>query len=174
MFKYNKNEIAISGYSNSGKTTLILKLMKQLSTDYSVGYIKHNAHYFEMDKEGKDTHEMWKSGANTVCINDKTHWSIQSRSPFEAVEQLGLFQRMDLVLLEGFKKTDITKIIIIDEKKQILRDMEQDLIKNYIAIVGSKSDIENLDYILPKFDRDDTTQICEFILTHFKCVGNNI
>ncbi|MDA9793096.1 molybdopterin-guanine dinucleotide biosynthesis protein MobB, partial [Bacteriovoracaceae bacterium] len=71
-YTYHPFEIAFCGLSNSGKTTLVSKLIKELSTDYNVGYLKHDAHGFEMDKTGKDTWHATNSGASVVVINDET------------------------------------------------------------------------------------------------------
>lgn len=44
-------ELALYGYSNSGKTTLLEKVLKNLGTRYDIGYIKNNAHSFQMDHD---------------------------------------------------------------------------------------------------------------------------
>lgn len=48
--------ISIVGHSGSGKTTLIERVIPKLKAKgYKVGTIKHDAHHFEIDHEGKDT-----------------------------------------------------------------------------------------------------------------------
>ena len=50
----------IASNSNVGKTTLIVGLVKELkSRGYRIATIKHDAHDFEIDQEGKDT---WSIG----------------------------------------------------------------------------------------------------------------
>ena len=46
--------LCFAGYSGVGKTTLLEGLIKRFKTeDIQVGYYKHDAHRFTMDKEGK-------------------------------------------------------------------------------------------------------------------------
>ena len=55
--------ISIVGASNSGKTTFLEKLIPELaSRGYRVGAVKHDAHGFEMDREGKDTWRLRGAG----------------------------------------------------------------------------------------------------------------
>ena len=49
---FNPMELAFCGFSGSGKTTLLTKLIQSFAHDYQVGYVKHDAHNFDMDKEG--------------------------------------------------------------------------------------------------------------------------
>jgi molybdopterin-guanine dinucleotide biosynthesis protein MobB len=61
--------VSIVGRTNSGKTTLIEKLIPELKKrGYKVGVIKHTKHQFEIDHPGKDTWRMTKAGADTVVI----------------------------------------------------------------------------------------------------------
>ena len=55
---------AISGYKNSGKTTLITKLIPELKQrGYRVAVIKHDGHDFEADVPGTDSYRHQKAGA---------------------------------------------------------------------------------------------------------------
>ena len=48
--------VSIVGTSGSGKTTLLVKVISELvSRGYRVATLKHDAHRFEIDKEGKDS-----------------------------------------------------------------------------------------------------------------------
>jgi len=62
--------ILIVGKSNSGKTTLIEKLVPELKRrGLKVGTIKHDVHGFELDQEGKDTWRHAQAGVDTVVIS---------------------------------------------------------------------------------------------------------
>lgn len=65
--------VSIVGRSNSGKTTLIEKIIPLLvKKGYRIATVKHCSHGFEMDKEGKDTWKHKKAGAKTiVAVSDK-------------------------------------------------------------------------------------------------------
>jgi molybdopterin-guanine dinucleotide biosynthesis protein len=71
---FHPYEFSFCGYSNSGKTTLITKLLEKYSAAYDVAYIKNDAHKYQMDKEGKDTWCARKAGARVVSINDKVYY----------------------------------------------------------------------------------------------------
>jgi molybdopterin-guanine dinucleotide biosynthesis protein MobB len=61
--------VSIVGRSNSGKTTLIEKLIIELRRrGYRVGTIKHNSHGFDIDHEGKDSWRHKKAGAQVTVI----------------------------------------------------------------------------------------------------------
>jgi uncharacterized protein YhaN len=64
--------VSIVGRSGSGKTTLIERIIPKLKAKgYKVGTIKHDAHHFEIDHNGKDTWRMANSGADVVAISSK-------------------------------------------------------------------------------------------------------
>src|SRR5689334_20561515 len=62
--------VCFVGASNSGKTTFLEKLIAELTRrGYRVGTVKHDAHGFEMDREGKDTWRHRQAGAATIAIS---------------------------------------------------------------------------------------------------------
>ena len=59
--------VAVVGKSDSGKTTLIEKLVPELiRLGLRVGTIKHDAHSFEIDHPGKDSWRHGQSGASRL------------------------------------------------------------------------------------------------------------
>jgi len=62
--------VSIVGKSDSGKTTLIEKLLPALTgRGYRVATVKHDVHGFEVDQEGKDSWRHKQAGAHTVVIS---------------------------------------------------------------------------------------------------------
>ena len=62
--------VSIVGKSDIGKTTLIEKLLPELTgRGYRVATVKHDVHGFEVDREGKDSWRHKKAGAHTVVIS---------------------------------------------------------------------------------------------------------
>ena len=62
--------VSIVGKSDSGKTTLLEKLVAAIrSRGYRVGTIKHDTHGFDIDHEGKDSWRHKKAGARTVVLS---------------------------------------------------------------------------------------------------------
>jgi len=116
--------ICIVGASNSGKTTYLEKLIPALTQrGYRVGVIKHDAHAFEMDHEGKDTWRHRRAGAQTIAISSPTQVaSIRTTDHELGLEEIvpRYFWQEDVVITEGFKRSTYPKIEIfrsaIEEK----------------------------------------------------------
>jgi len=104
--------ISVVGKSESGKTTLIEKLIPELKNrGYRIGTIKHAHHNFDMDKEGKDSWRHKAAGSETVVIVSPGKISIVKDEDFERLEHLEkYFDGMDLVITEGFKREKMPKI----------------------------------------------------------------
>jgi len=164
-------EIAISGYSGSGKTTLIMSLIDELSSKYKVGYVKHDAHRFEMDGKGKDTYRAVKAGASLVTIHNEEKWCDQGAGVRDiAATRISQLDN-DFVIIEGHKKSKCQKIIVLGEgetKEKILADYNSKDLENVLAFVGvdDKPNLENIN--LPYFNRDDIKGISNFILNLFE------
>ncbi|MCT4597851.1 MAG: molybdopterin-guanine dinucleotide biosynthesis protein B [Vallitalea sp.] len=108
--------IAISGISNSGKTTIMVEIIKQLKAKgYKIGTIKHDAHGFDMDYEGKDTYRHRQAGADGVIITSNGKYAMIQWSEQEVpVETLiSYHSHQDIILLEGFKYSSYKKIEIV-------------------------------------------------------------
>ena len=66
--------LSIVGKSNSGKTTLLEKLITELTgRGWRVATIKHNKHGFNIDHEGKDSYRHKKAGALTTVEIGRAH-----------------------------------------------------------------------------------------------------
>ncbi|WP_297598783.1 molybdopterin-guanine dinucleotide biosynthesis protein B [uncultured Cetobacterium sp.] len=118
LFSYKKSYppfIAISGVKNSGKTTLITKLLEKFNElEYKVGTIKHDGHDFQMDNLNSDTDRHIKSGAFGTLIFSKSQFMYLEKSPEDSLEKyLNFFKNYDFILLEGFKYISSPKIEII-------------------------------------------------------------
>lgn len=157
--------ISIVGKSDSGKTTLIEKLIPILKIrGYRVGTIKHDVHGFEMDREGKDTYRHFHSGADGVLISSPKKMAFIKRvesapSLDELVEHF--YSDMDIVLTEGFKRLDKPKIEIF--RSAVHSEPLCTAADNRIALA---SDVD-VKVDCPRFDIDDVESIADFIETRF-------
>jgi molybdopterin-guanine dinucleotide biosynthesis adapter protein len=108
--------VCIVGASDSGKTTFLEKLIPELvRRGYRIGTIKHDAHSFEMDREGKDTWRHRKAGAQTIAITspNQTATIYETNAEMDLEEAMErFFWREDLVLTEGYKRSQRPKIEI--------------------------------------------------------------
>lgn len=139
--KRNTSIIAICGVKNSGKTTLITKLVERLiKKDYKVATIKHDGHDFEPDVYGTDTYKHRSAGAfGTAIISKNKFMVIKNQQDTDENELINLFPEADLIILEGFKNSSYPKFEIIREGNSINPVSNKE---NLIAIL---SDIKNIE-----------------------------
>lgn len=102
---------AVCGYKNSGKTTLIEKLIPILNQKgYQVATIKHDGHDFEGDVKGTDTYRHQAAGAFGSCIFSDHRIMISRQCRNADVKMLSaFFPEADVILLEGFKNGEYPK-----------------------------------------------------------------
>jgi molybdopterin-guanine dinucleotide biosynthesis protein MobB len=99
------------GFSNSGKTTVIEKLLPLLVADgLTVGYLKHDAHWLDIDREGKDTARIFNAGASVVIANSPTEIFTRSNAGTIPVIDDSVFRTCDLVIVEGYKDAPWDKV----------------------------------------------------------------
>ena len=102
------------GPSGVGKTTLLEQLIARFArAGVRVAAIKHDAHEFEMDREGKDSFRLRRAGACAVAISSRTQAAFLV-SPPRPLPLAELVRRVpidvDLILVEGHKQSDAPKI----------------------------------------------------------------
>lgn len=158
-------EICICGHSGSGKTTLITKLIENVSKKMRVGYIKHDAHRFEMDKKGKDTQVAREAGAHQVSISSSEEFGFRSTPSEDRFFMKNLYIDCDVVFIEGYKKSLCNKIFIYSgtqEDDELLTTYLKEEDCSLLAIVGTvaKSPVEGITY----FQRDNVLEIEQFIM----------
>lgn len=106
--------ISFVAKSGTGKTTLLVQLIALLKgRGYRVGAIKHDAHRFEIDHQGKDSQRFTAAGADTMLITSATEIALVKRIPAPLPIESALddyFADVDIVLTEGFKLGHLPKI----------------------------------------------------------------
>jgi len=113
----NAAVIGVVGYHNTGKTTLICKLIERLTEEgYSVSTIKNiPKEGFSMDTEGSDTWRHGRSGAGLVVAStpEETSFLVGDGMPLdEIVRIMDCMMSSDLILVEGHKTEPIPKIVL--------------------------------------------------------------
>ena len=121
-----------------------------------------------MDPEGKDTDTAWKSGANAVFIVDTLHSAEIVSGPVDVIRQKTSLLNCDIVLIEGFKKALVDKIVVIDKDKKILEMSQNGVLDGVVAFVGQEKSSADLPKDVPYFHRDDVDCIVEFVLSRFQ------
>jgi molybdopterin-guanine dinucleotide biosynthesis protein B len=100
--------LGIAGWSGTGKTTLITKLIPLLAQrGIRVATLKHAHHAFDVDQPGKDSYEHRKAGACEVIVSSARRWvqmhEVGDGSEATLPQLLRRLSPCDLVLVEGFK-----------------------------------------------------------------------
>ena len=119
-FVYSQNQflypvIGFVAYSGTGKTTLIEKIIQELSRrSLAISAIKHTHHRFDVDRPGKDSYRHREAGAKEIMLVSDQRWVLMhelkdDREP-TIHEQLAKLTPCDLVIVEGFKHMAIPKI----------------------------------------------------------------
>lgn len=157
--------VSIVGKSDSGKTTLIEKLLPELTKrGYRIATVKHDTHGFEVDREGKDSWRHKKAGAYAVVISSPEKIALirdveRDLNLNEIREKF--IQDVDLVITEGYKKDVQPKIEIFRREKHDSLLCSQD--DNLIAVVTNKK----FDIDVPQFELDDIPGLADFIEDRF-------
>lgn len=109
---------AISGVKNSGKTTLITKLIKEFSkNNIKVAVIKHDGHDFSYDVPKTDTFACFEAGAYaTAVFSDNKYMVVKKEKQVSANQIKDFFPEADIILIEGMKNSVYPKIEVIRKK----------------------------------------------------------
>ena len=106
--------LAVSGVKNSGKTTLIQRLLPYLAeSGLRVAVIKHDGHRFEADPSDTDTGRYFAAGAYAAAIFDGEKYKRIERRRVEEKDLIAQFPEADLILLEGFKRSAWPKLEVV-------------------------------------------------------------
>ena len=160
--------------SNSGKTTLINKLIPELAKhNIRVSVIKHAHHKFDIDHPGKDSYDIREAGAVQTLVASGKRWALiteMQRTPnppdeanLNELTQLIDPNYADLILVEGFKTADIPKIEVhrpsLGMPILCLHDA------NIIAIASDS--MPNIKTELPLLDLNNIEEVANFIWHKF-------
>lgn len=161
--------VSIVGRSNTGKTTLIVKLIALLKArGIRVATIKHHPHDFDIDREGKDTFRHKEAGAviSMIVSPRKVAMVRDVERELTVREVVDLFvSDVDLVINEGHKRESLPKIEVYDTRKEppaCLSDPE------LLAVMSDAP----IDAPVPVFPRDDAEAAMKIIMESVLGKGN--
>lgn len=162
--------VSIVARSGTGKTTLLEKLITELKRrGYRVGVVKHDAHRFDIDREGKDSWRLTRAGADTMMITSPDKSAMVKRHPSNEEPTLEqtvarYFTDVDIVLTEGFKKSIMPKIEVHRHERSpelLCRGAGHD--PNLIAVASDTP----LELDVPLYDINNVQGLCELIVARF-------
>ncbi len=154
--------VAFTGPSNSGKTTLIIKLSTLLqSNGNKVCIIKHDPHDKAIfDKEGKDSYKFSQTGADVAVVSPtRTTILKKETSTIEAIAQT--FGEFDYLLVEGLKTIPLPRIAIfrneLNEKYFDMSDAiatDDTITTSQIPQTCEHLDLNNIEQIIEWIDKN--------------------
>jgi molybdopterin-guanine dinucleotide biosynthesis protein B len=159
--------IAFTGPSNSGKTTLILKVARKLINEHfkEVAIIKHDpSDKARFDVVGKDSYKFSDTGAEVIVTspNRTTYFSKRNKDLDEMVR---LFDKFDILLVEGLKSLPLPRI-------SVFRDSLDHDYFPYMDALAIDESINIADYDIPNnvdiLNLNDPDEVISWILKNAK------
>ncbi len=152
--------LSVVGRSDSGKTTLLEKLIPELKRrGYRVATVKHHVHPgFEIDQPGKDTWRHAQAGSDHVIIAapDKVA-SIRRVDREPTLDEIAAgITDVDIILTEGYKRAGKPKVEVVRS------DRSREPICTPDELLGLATDTQ-LDLDVPQFGLDDVAGLVDLI-----------
>ena len=159
--------VAFTGPSNSGKTTLILKIARKLIHEYSkeVAIIKHDPKdKARFDVEGKDSYKFADTGAE-VIVTSPNRTTYFSQRHNELDEMIRIFDKFDILLVEGLKNLPLPRI-------SVFRNSVDESYFNYMNALAVDDSVDIKNYTIPDgveiLDLNDVDEVIAWIFKNAK------
>jgi molybdopterin-guanine dinucleotide biosynthesis protein B len=154
----------VTGWKNSGKTTLLTRLVAEFTRrGFRLSTVKHAHHDFDIDKPATDSFRHRAAGASEVMIVSGNRWALMhelrgdAEPPLEAA--LARLSPCDLVLVEGYKREGHPKI----EARRQAAGRSEPLAPGDPSILAVAADHSTDADGRPLFHLDDVPKIADFI-----------
>ncbi|MFD0918020.1 molybdopterin-guanine dinucleotide biosynthesis protein B [Pseudahrensia aquimaris] len=157
----------ITGWKNSGKTTLVARLVEEFTKrGLRVSTIKHASHTYTLDHDGTDTFAHKKAGAYEVAIAAGSRWAVMHEADASEPEQtletmLARLTPCDMVLVEGFKTSAIPKLQTMRSDAREHTPMWET--NETVIAIAADHDVDPQGRSL--FRIDDVTAIADYIIS---------
>jgi len=157
-----KKIINIIGRSNSGKTTLITKLIEEYKKqNYSVAVLKSTSAKISMCDKKKDTEKFREAGSYADMISDGNklvlHSVLKDNSPKYLIEKY--FNDIDIVIVEGYKQEEFA-----DVRLEVIGDKHNSpLFKTDIKGIQAIVTDEEIESSFETFKRNDILGIIKYV-----------
>lgn len=150
----------VTGWKNAGKTTLMERLVSEMTgRGLVVSTVKHAHHTTDVDQPGRDSYRHRAAGARQVLLASPRRWALMSEGPEPELDELLIrLDPVDLVLIEGYKTAPHPKI----EAYRAQNDKPPLAESNHtIRAIAAKGPVTTN---LPVLDLDDPCAVVDFIL----------
>ena len=155
------------GRSNSGKTTLIERLIPALvQQGYRLATIKHAGHGFNLDTEGKDSWRHKRAGAGTVIVTAKGSLAmfadVDEEVKVEELRERYVSSGTDLIIAEGWKSEGYPKVVVVRDHVGEVEVSPEGL----LAMISNKP-LDAVPEGIPVLDPDDIAGLAALISKRF-------
>ncbi|MBX3319647.1 MAG: molybdopterin-guanine dinucleotide biosynthesis protein B [Nitrospira sp.] len=156
--------VSFIGRSNSGKTTLIERVIPELvKAGYRVATVKHAGHGFDLDTEGKDSWRHKRAGASSVVVVSKGSLAlfadVSDQLKVEEVRDRFLDASYDLIIAEGWKSEGYPKIVVVRDQLGEISYSSDSL----LAVVSHAM----IDFPVPVLHVDDVDGVAALLIKQF-------
>lgn len=160
--------VGFAGYSGSGKTMLVERLIPALKMrGLRVSVVKHAHHDFDIDHPGKDTWRHREAGAFEVVVASDRRLALMRE--FERPAELSvhhliaeLYDGVDWVLVEGFKASNLLKVEVWrPDSGKPARYPDDDFI---VAIATDAPDRLPMPTLRPVLDLNDPDAVAQWLV----------
>ncbi len=161
--------VGIVGWKNSGKTTLAVRLVEEISgRGYRVATVKHAHHNLRLDDEETDSARHRRAGARQVAVVSSKRWALMTENPdgpeIDFPEIIAKLDECDLIIVEGYKSQPIPKI----EARRNESAPGAQLSAQDDRVLAIAADYALDDERLPVFELDDVSKIADFVIDRFQ------
>lgn len=175
--QYKIPNISFVGKSNSGKTTLLEKVIIELkSRGLRVATVKHHSHPLDLDTPGKDSWRHAQAGADVTMLSSPGQLGImrhycedasgKTEATLEEIAEEALLAGCDILITEGFKRIGVDRIELVRAERS------QSLISDPADIIALVTDVETLEdehaECMPVFGLADIAEIVDFIIQRYE------
>ncbi|MFY0614115.1 MAG: molybdopterin-guanine dinucleotide biosynthesis protein B [Hyphomicrobiaceae bacterium] len=157
--------IGIVGWKNSGKTTLAVRLVEELTRrGLRIATIKHAHHALRLDEEGTDSARHRAAGAAQVAVVSQKRWALMTEGPEpDFADVVAQLEPCDLIVVEGYKSQPIPKI----EARRRGSEPGAGLAERDDRVVAIAADYAVEGAKVPVFKLDDVGAIADFVVEAF-------
>ena len=172
--------VAFIGYQNSGKTTLVEKVIAELSArGMRVGSIKHHGHHgFDIDVPGKDSWRHAQAGSRHVgliCANRYAEYAdTDNELPLDVL--LDRFVDVDIVIVEGYKAAGLANVVVARSGVDRLRGQSSlDLVgEGTLALACNDALANRVRLDQPVVDINDAGAVADVVEAHWRRERSNV
>lgn len=167
----------VTGWKNTGKTTLMERLVSELTgRGLAVSTIKHAHHATEIDHPGRDSYRHRTAGAKQVIVASPVRWALmhelRGAPELPLADLLAHLAPVDLVLIEGYKGAPHPKIEAHRPEAGRALLAPQNATIRAVATSARADDPVLTGIVQPILPLDDIAAIADFILRDLGLAGS--